>query len=142
MIGSSDRPVRLPHGKSPTAREPYPPFDQAGFTAAVRKSGSAKEIARAIGTSVTTAARYRNGPQAPAPEILTRLMRFSHHVAEVILKAAGLDDVAMDLEEIRLVRELQALHVRREASHGHTEATAAEGRGFTSEMVRVGCGDA
>jgi transcriptional regulator with XRE-family HTH domain len=88
----------------------------ATLTSAIRASGSAKEIARAAGCSVATAARYRRGETMPDLLGLARLMGWSRAIANAMLRLAGLDDLSMDLEEARLRQELRRLEARRGGS--------------------------
>jgi transcriptional regulator with XRE-family HTH domain len=85
----------------------------ATLTDAIRDFGSAKQIARAAGCSEATAARYRRGETMPGPLGLARLMARSRPVAEAMLRLAGLDDLSLDLEEARLMRELVRLRAKR-----------------------------
>lgn len=113
----------------------------ASLTSAIRDAGSAKEIARAAGCSVATAARYRRGETMPDPVGLARLMGWSRQIANAMLRLAGLDDLSMDLEEARLRQELRQLEARRGGSLdvGKTEAaadSAASGKvGAAGKMV-------
>jgi hypothetical protein len=91
-------------------------MNAATLTSAIRESGSAKEIARAAGCSVATAARYRRGETLPDPLGLARLMGWSRSIANAMLRLAGLDDLSMDLEEARLRQELQRLQAKRGGS--------------------------
>ena len=85
----------------------------ACLTAAIRDFGTSKEIARVVGCSVPTAARYRRGETMPDPLGLARLMGRSRLIAAAMLRLAGLDDLSMDLEEARLTRELRQFQARR-----------------------------
>ena len=96
----------------------------ASLTTAIRDFGTAKEVARAVGCSEATAARYRRGETLPDALGLARLMGRSRAVAAAVLRMAGLDDVSMDLEEARLRRELQQLQAER-AGRSNAEADAA-----------------
>ena len=88
-------------------------MNASSLTAAIAAHGSAKEIARVIGCSEATAARYRRGETIPDAIGLARLMGRSRSIATAMLRLAGLDDVSMDLEEARLTRELAALQAQR-----------------------------
>ena len=81
----------------------------ASLTTAIRDFGTAKEVARAVGCSEATAARYRRGETLPDALSLARLMGRSRAVAAAVLRMAGLDDVSMDREEAWLTRELHRL---------------------------------
>jgi transcriptional regulator with XRE-family HTH domain len=85
----------------------------ASLTAAIHAHGSAKEVARIVGCSEATAARYRRGETMPDVAGLARLMARSRSIADAMLRLAGLDDVSMDLEEARLTRELSELKAKR-----------------------------
>jgi len=84
-------------------------MNSATLTAAIRDFGSAKEVARIVGCSEATAARYRRGQTMPDPVALARLMGRSRQIAQAMLRLAGLDDLSMDLEEAHLRRELRRL---------------------------------
>jgi transcriptional regulator with XRE-family HTH domain len=99
-------------------------MNASNLTEAIRDYGSAKELARIIGCSEATAARYRRGETMPDALGLARLMARSRSIANAMLRLAGLDDLTMDLEEARLVRELHALQARREVPHAATEAAS------------------
>ena len=75
--------------------------------------GTAKEMAAAGGISVQSAIRYRRGETYPDVFTIARLMRQSRVVAEAVLRMAGLDDVWLDQEQARLLRELIDLQQRR-----------------------------
>jgi transcriptional regulator with XRE-family HTH domain len=102
-------------------------MNAATLTSAIRDSGSAKEVARAAGCSVATAARYRRGETLPDPVGLARLMGWSRGIANAMLRLAGLDDLSMDLEEARLRQELQRLQAKRGGSPDVETAHAAPG---------------
>jgi len=90
-----------------------------------RAFGTAKELAFAGGFSVVTAERYRRGEGFPDALTLTRLMGKSRLIAEAVLRMAGLDDVWLDQERERLLRELTDLQQRR-APHVAAAMAAAE----------------
>jgi transcriptional regulator with XRE-family HTH domain len=96
-----------------TSRHQGCAVNAATLTSAIRDSGSAKDVARAAGCSVATAARYRRGETLPDPLGLARLMGWSRGIANAMLRLAGLDDLSLDVEEARLWRELQRLRDRR-----------------------------
>lgn len=96
----------------------------SNLTAAIRDYGSAKEVARAVGCSEATAARYRRGETFPDALSVARLMASSRSIAAAMLRLAGLDDLSMDLEEARLRRELHELQARREVPHAAIAAMA------------------
>jgi hypothetical protein len=87
--------------------------------------GTAKEMAAAGGISVQSAIRYRRGETYPDVFTIARLMRQSRIVAEAVLRMAGLDDVWLDQEQARLLRELIDLQQRR-APHVAAAMAAAE----------------
>jgi transcriptional regulator with XRE-family HTH domain len=94
-------------------------MNAATLTSAIADFGTAKQIARIIGCSPATAARYRRGETFPNPQGLARLVGHSQKIADAFLRLAGLDDVSLDLEEARLTRELQRLQALRAGiSHG------------------------
>lgn len=116
------------------------------LTSAIRESGSAKEVARAAGCSVATAARYRRGETMPDPLGLARLMGWSRQIANAMLRLAGLDDLSMDLEEARLRQELRQLEARRggsldvettDAPPGAAAMGIVESQGEVSEARRA-----
>lgn len=104
------------------------------LTSAIRESGSAKEVARAAGCSVATAARYRRGETMPDPLGLAKLMGWSRQIANAMLRLAGLDDLSMDLEEARLRQELRRLEARRGGSLD-VETTEAPAGAAAGTMV-------
>lgn len=106
----------------------------ASLTSAIRDSGSAKEVARAAGCSVATAARYRRGETMPDPLGLARLMGWSRGIANAMLRLAGLDDLRMDLEVAQLRQELHRLEARRGGPPDVETAQAALG-GAAAQMV-------
>jgi transcriptional regulator with XRE-family HTH domain len=108
-------------------------MNSATLTTAIRDFGSAKEIARVVGCSEATAARYRRGETMPDPLGLARLMGRSRTIAQAMLQLAGLDDLSMDLDEARLTRELQLLQQQR-AERADAIAKAAS-RHSASEVV-------
>jgi transcriptional regulator with XRE-family HTH domain len=87
--------------------------DSADLTAAIRDYGTSKEVARVVGCSEATAARYRRGETMPDAVGLARLMGRSHRIAQAMLRLAGLDDLSMELEEARLREELQRFQAQR-----------------------------
>jgi transcriptional regulator with XRE-family HTH domain len=97
----------------------------AVLTTAIRDFGTNKEVARVVGCSEDTAARYRRGETSPDPLSLARLMSRSRAITSALLRLAGLDDLSMDLEEARLIRELRLLQAKREVPNA--EADAAPG---------------
>lgn len=108
----------------------------AVLTTAIRDFGTAKEVARVVGCSEDTAARYRRGETSPDPVSLARLMSRSRAITNALLRLAGLDDLSMDLEEARLIRELRLLQARREVPHA--DADAASGASPGSVVARHG----
>lgn len=97
------------------------------LTEAMRRAfGTAKELAHAGQFSVVTAERYRRGESFPDALTLTRLMGKSRLIAEAVLRMAGLDDVWLDQERERLLRELTDLQ-RKRAPHVAAAMAAAEG---------------
>jgi hypothetical protein len=78
---------------------------------------SAKHLAIAGGISVNTAERYRRGETYPDVFTTARLMRHSRAVADAMLKMAGLDDLSLDQEQARLVRELAEIEQKRAGRH-------------------------
>jgi transcriptional regulator with XRE-family HTH domain len=88
-------------------------MNSATLTTAIRGFGSAKEIARVVGCSEATAARYRRGETMPDPMGLARLMGRSRTIARAMLQLAGLDDLSMEVEEARLRHELHRLQQQR-----------------------------
>lgn len=101
--------------------------DSALLTEAIRDYGSAKEVARVVGCSEGTAARYRRGETMPDAVGLARLMRRSSRIAQAMLRLAGLDDLSMDLEEARLREELQRLQAKRAGFGDAGETETAPG---------------
>ena len=84
------------------------------LTDAMRRAfGSAKELAIAGGVSPNTAERYRRGETFPDLMTVLRLMRHSRAIVDAVLRMAGLDDVWLDQEQARLLRELIDLQQRR-----------------------------
>jgi transcriptional regulator with XRE-family HTH domain len=98
--------------------------NSAALTVAIRHFGSAKEVARIVGCSEATAARYRRGETMPDAVGMARLMGRSWQIALAMLRLAGLDDVSMDLEEARLRQELEQLQARREVHDAPTDAAS------------------
>ena len=94
--------------------------------AMLRAFGTAKELAVAGGVSLNTAERYRRGETYPDALTVARLMQHSRLVTEAMLRLAGLDDVWLDQERERLLRELTDLQQRR-ASYVAAAMAAAEG---------------
>lgn len=86
---------------------------------------SAKEMAFAGGISLQTAIRYRRGETLPDVLTLARLMRASRAVADAMLKMAGLDDLSLDQEQARLVRELAEIEQKRAGRHAAMAAAYA-----------------
>lgn len=83
----------------------------APLTDAIRGFGTGKQIARVIGCSEETAARYRRGETVPDIVSLTRLMGRSRSVTAAVLAMAGLSDL-IDIETAWLMRELRAVQAR------------------------------
>jgi transcriptional regulator with XRE-family HTH domain len=81
----------------------------------IREFGSAKKVARAAGCSVATAGRYQRGETIPDAVTIARLMAASRCIADAMLRLAGLDDVSLHLQEMRLERDLEQLRARRSA---------------------------
>lgn len=79
----------------------------------LRAFGTAKELAVAGGVSLNTAERYRRGETYPDALTIARLMKHSRLVTEAMLRLAGLDDVWLDQERERLLRELTDLQQKR-----------------------------
>jgi hypothetical protein len=88
----------------------------ATLTTAIRDFGTAKEVARVVGCSEATAARYRRGETTPDALSLARLMGRSLKIAQAMFRLAGLDDVNPDLEEALLRHELRRLEASRAGS--------------------------
>ena len=86
---------------------------------------TAKELAYAGGVGIETAKRYRRGETYPDALTVARLMKHSRLVTEAMLRLAGLDDVWLDQERERLLRELTDLQQRR-ASYVAAAMAAAE----------------
>jgi hypothetical protein len=96
------------------------------LTEAMRRAfGTAKELAHAGQFSVITAERYRRGEGFPDALTLTRLMGKSRLIAEAVLRMAGLDDVWLDQERERLLRELTDLQQKRAPHVAAAMAAAA-----------------
>ncbi len=87
--------------------------DHAILTAALLAFGPAKELARAAGCHLVTAHRYRNGETIPDALTLTRLMSRSRAIADAVLRMAGLDELSLEIEEARLLREVAELREKR-----------------------------
>ncbi len=87
--------------------------DAAILTAALLAFGPAKELARAAGCHLVTAHRYRNGETIPDAITLTKLMRRSRAIADAVLRMAGLDELSLEIEEARLLREVAELREKR-----------------------------
>ncbi len=87
--------------------------DAAILTAALLAFGPAKELARAAGCHLVTAHRYRNGETIPDALTLTKLMRRSRAIADAVLRMAGLDELSLEIEEARLLREVAELREKR-----------------------------
>lgn len=109
-------------------------MNAATLTSAIRESGSAKEVARACGCSVATAARYRRGETLPDPVGLARLMGWSRAITNAMLRLAGLDDLSMDLEVARLKQELRQIEARRGGS-ADVETTEATPGGVAGRVA-------
>jgi len=103
-------------------------MNSATLTTAIRDFGTAKEIARVVGCSEATAARYRRGETMPDPLGLARLMGRSRSIANAMLRLAGLDDLSMDLEEARLAHELRRLQAQRAEQANAHAALCADAR--------------
>jgi transcriptional regulator with XRE-family HTH domain len=88
-------------------------MNSAHLTAAIHDYASTKEVARIVGCSEATAARYRRGETTPDALGLARLMGRSREIANAMLRLAGLDDLSLDLEQVRLERELRCLLAKR-----------------------------
>lgn len=93
--------------------------------ALLRGFGTAQELASAGGVSLDTAKRYRRGETYPDVFTLARLMQHSRVITEAMLRLAGLDDVWLDQERERLLRELTDLQQKR-APHVAAAMAAAE----------------
>lgn len=93
--------------------------------ALLRGFGTAQELATAGGVSLDTAKRYRRGETYPDVFTLARLMQHSRVITEAMLRLAGLDDVWLDQERERLLRELIDLQQKR-APHVAAAMAAAE----------------
>jgi transcriptional regulator with XRE-family HTH domain len=100
----------------------------------IREFGSAKQVARAAGCSVATAGRYRRGETIPDAVTIARLMAASRRIADAMLRLAGLDDVSLQLQEMRLQRDLEELRARRSAQSNATSVAQA-GLGPRTDMV-------
>jgi hypothetical protein len=107
--------------------------------ALLRGFGTAQALATAGGVSLDTAKRYRRGDTYPDALTVARLMRHSRLVVDAMLRMAGLDDLSLDQEQARLLRELLDLQQRRtpyvaaamaaaEASLGGAPAAPARSR--------------
>lgn len=107
--------------------------DTAILTAALRDFGSAKELARAAGVHLATAHRYRAGA-LPDAVALTRLMAKSHRIAEAVLRMAGLDDVAIDLQTARLLRVLEQLQAQKARETDAIKKNLEEVKARTGEL--------
>ena len=84
------------------------------LTAALLQGFStAQELATAAGVSLDTARRYRRGHTYPDALTVARLMQHSRLVVDAMLRMAGLDDLSLDQEQTRLLRELLDLQQRR-----------------------------
>ena len=93
--------------------------------AMLRGFGTARELAEVGGISLDTAQRYRRGETYPDALTVARLMKHSRLVTEAMLRLAGLDDVWLDQERERLLRELTDLQQKR-APHVAAAMAAAE----------------
>ncbi len=80
---------------------------------ALQQVGSAKVLARLAEVSPKTAQRWQSGETQPDAGTMLLLMRRSRHVADAVLRAVGLNDLLMDVEEARLVADLARLRARR-----------------------------
>jgi hypothetical protein len=89
--------------------------------------GTARELATVAGVSLDTAQRYRRGETYPDALTVARLMRHSRLVVDAMLRMAGLDDLSLEQEQARLLRELLDLQQRR-APHVAAAMAAAEVR--------------
>jgi hypothetical protein len=93
--------------------------------ALLRGFGTAQELATAAGVHLDTAKRYRRGETYPDALTVARLMRHSRLVVDAMLRMAGLDDLSLEQEQARLLRELLDLQQRR-APHVAAAMAAAE----------------
>ncbi len=75
----------------------------------MRDFGSAKELARFLGCSETTARKYRRGETVPNAIDMVRLMGASQVVARAILRLCGFDTASNYIREARLRDELARL---------------------------------
>ena len=119
--------------------------------ALLRGFGTAQELASAGGVSLDTAKRYRRGETYPDVFTLARLMQHSRVITEAMLRLAGLDDVWLDQERERLLRELTDLQQKRaphvaaamaaaENSLARTQAAPARSRGAAPASAAAGRG--
>jgi hypothetical protein len=109
----------------------------------MRTFGTAKELAHAGGFSVYSAVRYQRGESFPNVLTLTRLMAASRAIAEAVLRAAGMDDLSMDIEQARLLRSLAELQAKRLALHADVVAlgqVSSLARGATSAADQLAGG--
>jgi len=90
---------------------------------------TAKHLAAAGGVSVQTAERYRRGETSPDALTVAKLMRHSDVVVQAMLRLAGLDDLSLEQEQVRLVRALADIEQKRAARNAVlAEALAVAGR--------------
>jgi hypothetical protein len=117
--------------------------------ALLRGFGTAQELATAAGVHLDTAKRYRRGETYPDALTVARLMRHSRLVVDAMLRMAGLDDLSLEQEQARLLRELLDLQQRRaphvaaalaaaEISVAGARATPAQARGRTAGAAVAG----
>jgi hypothetical protein len=92
--------------------------------ALLRGFGTAQELATAAGVHLDTAKRYRRGETYPDALTVARLMRHSRLVVDAMLRMAGLDDLSLEQEQARLLRELLDLQQRRAPSVAAAMAAA------------------
>jgi transcriptional regulator with XRE-family HTH domain len=107
----------------------------ATLTDAIRGFGSAKQIARVIGCSEATAARYRRGETMPDPVGLAKLMGRSRQIANAMLRLASLDYLITDIEMARLRQEMHQLEAARAGSPDGRNSNADAASTVASRMV-------
>lgn len=101
---------------------------------ALRGVGSAKVLARLAGVAPKTAGRWQRGETQPDAATMVAMMGQSPKLLNAVLRAAGLSDILMDIEEARMVAALAEHRAKRlrDPLHDQTPHTsplgAADGR--------------
>lgn len=102
---------------------------------ALRGVGSAKVLARLAGVSPKTAWRWQQGETQPDATTMVLLMARSQALANAILRAAGLTDLLMDIEEARMLAAFAEHRAKRLRDPRHDQASAAAPLGAADGQV-------